>query len=142
GRSRPARRRCRRVRHQRMAGDRRTPAVRRSSQLWRLRGLPCHHRTDRPGHRILSLTEHKKTMTNADAGGIVLYDGASTAVLASLLGAPRIELLDSVTSTQDVAHELASAGAPAGTVGLANEQTSGRGRHRRAWMSGAGAAAS
>ncbi|HEV8449081.1 MAG TPA: biotin--[acetyl-CoA-carboxylase] ligase [Gemmatimonadaceae bacterium] len=78
-------------------------------------------------------------MTNADAGGVVLYDGASAAVVAALLGVPRIELLGTVTSTQDVAHELASADAPAGTLVLAHEQTSGRGRHGRAWTSNPGA---
>jgi BirA family transcriptional regulator, biotin operon repressor / biotin---[acetyl-CoA-carboxylase] ligase len=78
-------------------------------------------------------------MTNADAGGVVRYDGASAAILASLLAVPRLELLDRVSSTQDVAHELASAGAPAGTLVLANEQTSGRGRHGRAWTSRPGA---
>jgi BirA family transcriptional regulator, biotin operon repressor / biotin---[acetyl-CoA-carboxylase] ligase len=78
-------------------------------------------------------------MTNADAGGVVRYDGLSAAVLASLLAVPRLELRDTVSSTQDVAHELASAGAPAGTLVLADEQTSGRGRHGRAWTSRPGA---
>lgn len=35
----------------------------------------------------------------------------------------------------DRAHELASGQAPAGTLVLANQQTSGRGRHGRAWTS-------
>src|SRR5262249_9417012 len=133
GHNGPARRRRAGVRHQRMARHRRTPPVRRAAQLWRLRGVSGHHRTDRPGYRILSLTGYEQTMTNADAGAVVRYDGASVAVLASLLGAPRVELLDTVSSTQDVAHELASAGAPAGTLVLANQQTSGRGRHGRTW---------
>ena len=78
-------------------------------------------------------------MTNADAGGIVRYDGASAAELASRLALPRVELLETVSSTQDVAHALAAAGAPAGTLVLANEQTSGRGRHGRQWTSKPGA---
>jgi BirA family biotin operon repressor/biotin-[acetyl-CoA-carboxylase] ligase len=78
-------------------------------------------------------------MTNADEGGIVRYDAASAAELASRLALPHVELLETVSSTQDVAHELAAAGAPAGTLVLANEQTSGRGRHGRQWTSNPGA---
>lgn len=52
---------------------------------------------------------------------------------------PRVALFDSVGSTLDVAHELADAGAPAGTLVLADEQTAGRGRHGRAWRSEPGA---
>lgn len=41
----------------------------------------------------------------------------------------------SVTSTMDVAREEAAAGAPEGSVALAEEQTAGRGRFGRAWVS-------
>jgi len=78
-------------------------------------------------------------MTNADAGGIVRYDGATAAELASQLALPRVELLETLSSTQDMAHELAAACAPAGTLVLANGQTSGRGRHGRQWTSKPGA---
>ncbi|HMG37189.1 MAG TPA: biotin--[acetyl-CoA-carboxylase] ligase [Blastocatellia bacterium] len=45
---------------------------------------------------------------------------------------------DSVTSTNDVARDLASCNAPEGTIVLARQQTSGRGRQGRTWESPAG----
>lgn len=45
---------------------------------------------------------------------------------------------DSVGSTNDVARQLADAGTPTGTLVLANEQTSGRGRLGRRWVAPAG----
>ena len=65
----------------------------------------------------------------------VLYDGRSAGELRSLLGVPRVELHDAVTSTLDVAHALGAGGAPAGTLILADEQTAGRGRSGRRWES-------
>src|SRR5215207_5822827 len=55
-----------------------------------------------------------------------------------LLDLPRIALFDSVSSTLDVAHSIAAT-APAGTLILADEQTSGRGTQGRRWTSSAGA---
>jgi BirA family biotin operon repressor/biotin-[acetyl-CoA-carboxylase] ligase len=55
------------------------------------------------------------------------------------LDLPRVELLESTTSTMDVAHRLATEGAPAGTVVIANEQTAGRGRGGKSWQSSPGA---
>ncbi|HET9424825.1 MAG TPA: biotin--[acetyl-CoA-carboxylase] ligase [Gemmatimonadaceae bacterium] len=59
--------------------------------------------------------------------------------LARELGLPRVELYESVGSTLDVAHGLAAAGAPAGTLVLAAAQTAGRGRLGRSWSSEPGA---
>jgi len=44
-----------------------------------------------------------------------------------------------VASTNSTARELAAGGVPAGTVIVADEQTSGRGRHGRSWSSPPGA---
>ena len=48
-------------------------------------------------------------------------------------------MLESTTSTLDVAHRLAGQGAAAGTLVIANEQTAGRGRGGKSWQSTAGA---
>jgi BirA family biotin operon repressor/biotin-[acetyl-CoA-carboxylase] ligase len=64
-------------------------------------------------------------------------DGASAPALASSLGLPRVDVYASVSSTLDVAHADA-AEAPTGTLIIADEQTSGRGRHGRRWASPAG----
>jgi BirA family transcriptional regulator, biotin operon repressor / biotin---[acetyl-CoA-carboxylase] ligase len=56
-----------------------------------------------------------------------------------MLELPRVELLESTTSTLDVAHRLAARGAPAGTLVIANEQTAGRGRGGKSWQSAPGA---
>ena len=47
-------------------------------------------------------------------------------------------LLESTTSTLDVAHRIAGEGAPAGTLVIANEQTAGRGRGGKSWQSSPG----
>ena len=49
-----------------------------------------------------------------------------------------IRFYDSLTSTQDEARRLAQAGSPHGTVVTAREQTAGRGRQGRSWVSPAG----
>lgn len=56
-----------------------------------------------------------------------------------MLELPRVELLESTTSTLDVAHRIAADGAPAGTLVIANEQTAGRGRGGKSWQSQPGA---
>lgn len=67
--------------------------------------------------------------------GEPLYDGRPASDLRPLLGVPRVELHEIVTSTLDVAHALGAEGAPAGTLILAEEQSAGRGRGGRRWES-------
>jgi BirA family transcriptional regulator, biotin operon repressor / biotin---[acetyl-CoA-carboxylase] ligase len=55
------------------------------------------------------------------------------------LGRPRTHLR-SVGSTSDRARELAEAGAPHGALVTADEQTAGRGRHGRSWVTPPGVA--
>jgi BirA family transcriptional regulator, biotin operon repressor / biotin---[acetyl-CoA-carboxylase] ligase len=73
--------------------------------------------------------------SDAEALAVQRYDGIASADLARNLSVPRLELFDEVASTQDVAHSLADAGAPAGTIVIADAQHSGRGRQGRSWQS-------
>ncbi|MBB6735462.1 biotin--[acetyl-CoA-carboxylase] ligase [Cohnella zeiphila] len=50
----------------------------------------------------------------------------------------KLQVLDAVPSTQDIARQLAEEGAPEGTLVIAEQQTQGRGRMGRAWVSPAG----
>jgi len=70
---------------------------------------------------------------------VLLIDASER--LRERLGLPRIAWFDAVGSTLDVAHEMAEAGAPAGTLVLADTQTAGRGRMGRTWRSEPGAGA-
>jgi len=74
-----------------------------------------------------------------DPGDDALYDGMPGAALARMLDLPRVEVRDRLSSTLDLAHDLAAAGAPGGTLVLADEQTAGRGRGGRSWVSERGA---
>ncbi|MFI5245540.1 MAG: biotin--[acetyl-CoA-carboxylase] ligase [Gemmatimonadales bacterium] len=65
-------------------------------------------------------------------------DGMNAASLAAALSLPRVLLLPRVTSTMDEAHQLGAAGAPGGTLVVADEQTAGRGRGGRSWSSAEG----
>lgn len=73
------------------------------------------------------------------AASEVRFDGATREQLERALDLARVELLEATTSTLDVAHKLASQGAPSGTLVIANEQTAGRGREGRTWQSSPGA---
>jgi BirA family biotin operon repressor/biotin-[acetyl-CoA-carboxylase] ligase len=60
--------------------------------------------------------------------------------LQEIEGVRRVEYLASVGSTNDVAKRLGAEGAPEIAVVVADEQTAGRGRFRRAWWTPPGAA--
>jgi BirA family biotin operon repressor/biotin-[acetyl-CoA-carboxylase] ligase len=54
------------------------------------------------------------------------------------LAVPLVHLYDTITSTNDIARDLAEAGAPHLTVVLADHQTRGRGRGGKSWLSAPG----
>ena len=63
------------------------------------------------------------------------YDGLESEELARLLGVSQCIVMERVTSALDLVHHIASEGAPAGAMVLADEQTAGRGRQARKWIS-------
>jgi BirA family biotin operon repressor/biotin-[acetyl-CoA-carboxylase] ligase len=63
------------------------------------------------------------------------WEGAPVEELARAWGAASLRVFAQLGSTNDFARGLAAAGAPAGTVVLAEEQVAGRGRAGRAWSS-------
>lgn len=66
---------------------------------------------------------------------MVRYDQLSAEDIAARCGIDRVDLFETVGSTMDEAHALASAGAPAGTLVLADSQAAGRGRNGKRWTS-------
>jgi BirA family biotin operon repressor/biotin-[acetyl-CoA-carboxylase] ligase len=63
------------------------------------------------------------------------FDGLTADALAEILDLPLVELMESTTSTLDVAHRLASSGAAPGSLVIADHQTAGRGRSGGKWTS-------
>ena len=63
------------------------------------------------------------------------WEGATADELAARWSVPAVHLFHTVGSTNDVARTLAADGAPAGTVVIAEEQRTGRGRGGKAWAS-------
>ena len=63
------------------------------------------------------------------------FDGLTARELAETLGLPRVELMETTTSTLDIAHRLADEGCRSGTLVIANHQTAGRGRSGGKWTS-------
>ena len=66
------------------------------------------------------------------------WDGLNARDVGAKLGIANIWMYAEVESTQDIAHELAEQGVPAGAVVVADAQRSGRGRQGRSWASQAG----
>jgi BirA family biotin operon repressor/biotin-[acetyl-CoA-carboxylase] ligase len=66
---------------------------------------------------------------------LITWDGHTAGALAHRCAVPHVELLVETGSTLDVAHALAEADAPAGTVVVADFQRAGRGRQGRTWSS-------
>ncbi len=87
----------------------------------------------------VSTTSRSASAASVGATAGPRYDGRAAGELAVRLGVPDVVLFDTVGSTLDVAHERGAAGAPAGTLVLADAQTAGRGRQGRAWVSEPGA---
>ena len=66
---------------------------------------------------------------------MVTWFGVSGEALARELDLPQVTAVQRVGSTMDAAHTLGAAGAPAGSLVIAEEQQAGRGRGGRAWRS-------
>jgi BirA family biotin operon repressor/biotin-[acetyl-CoA-carboxylase] ligase len=66
------------------------------------------------------------------------FDGLDAAIIARQLALPAVHVFESIGSTMDEAHRLASEGAPGGTLVIAGEQTAGRGRGGKRWSSSPG----
>ena len=63
------------------------------------------------------------------------WDGLNARDVIARLGLSNVWMYAEVESTQDLAHELAEQGVPAGALIVADAQRSGRGRQGRSWAS-------
>ena len=63
------------------------------------------------------------------------WDGLNARDVGAKLGIANIWMYAEVESTQDIAHELAEQGVPAGAVVVADAQRAGRGRQGKSWAS-------
>src|SRR5207247_1774768 len=98
----------------------------------RLRGLDPHDRRGpEPWQRGRGARRRSRRRDQAPALD-PLTSSAPLRPSATPLGGPIVHL-DVTGSTNDHAHTLALAGAPDGTLVLAEEQTAGRGRQGRVW---------
>ena len=79
-----------------------------------------------------------RTDSAVPAGAAKRWLGTDTSELRRILDVSELHVYESVTSTLDVAHEIAADGASAGTLILAEEQTAGRGRNGSTWRSARG----
>ena len=68
-----------------------------------------------------------------------LYDGRTTEQLRDELAVPAVHVFDSIGSTNDAARQLADDGAESLTIVLTDQQTHGRGRSGKSWLSAPGA---
>jgi BirA family biotin operon repressor/biotin-[acetyl-CoA-carboxylase] ligase len=73
-------------------------------------------------------------MTDAPAL-LSAYDGVAVEALGARAGAASVVAVSTCSSTMDLAHESAAAGAPHGTVIVAESQGMGRGRSGKSWVS-------
>lgn len=69
------------------------------------------------------------------ATSTITWDGLAARGVGARLGLTNVAIYSEVESTQDIAHELAEQGAPAGALVVADAQSSGRGRHGKSWTS-------
>lgn len=73
--------------------------------------------------------------SSAESRAAARWDGLDVRELSDRLALPNVVVFQRVGSTMDVAHSLGAAGAPTGTLVLAEAQSAGRGRQGRAWSS-------